>query len=50
MRELLALDRVTAGYGESVVLEAISLALQEGDSLGSHAGTERRGRADDSGG
>jgi branched-chain amino acid transport system ATP-binding protein len=33
MRELLALDRVTAGYGESVVLEAISLALQEGDSL-----------------
>jgi branched-chain amino acid transport system ATP-binding protein len=33
MRELLALDRVTAGYGDSVVLEAISLALQEGDSL-----------------
>jgi branched-chain amino acid transport system ATP-binding protein len=33
MRELLALDRVTAGYGDSVVLEGISLALQEGDSL-----------------
>jgi branched-chain amino acid transport system ATP-binding protein len=33
MRELLALDRVTAGYGESVVLDGISLALQEGDSL-----------------
>jgi branched-chain amino acid transport system ATP-binding protein len=33
MHELLALDRVTAGYGDSVVLEGISLALQEGDSL-----------------
>ena len=33
MRELLALDRVTAGYGESVVLEDVSLAMQEGDSL-----------------
>jgi branched-chain amino acid transport system ATP-binding protein len=33
MSELLALDRVTAGYGESVVLEDISFALQEGDSL-----------------
>jgi branched-chain amino acid transport system ATP-binding protein len=33
MRELLALDKVTAGYGESVVLEGISFAMQEGDSL-----------------
>jgi branched-chain amino acid transport system ATP-binding protein len=33
MPELLALDKVTAGYGESVVLEGISLAMQEGDSL-----------------
>lgn len=33
MRELLALDNVTAGYGESVVLEGISFAMQEGDSL-----------------
>jgi branched-chain amino acid transport system ATP-binding protein len=33
MSELLALERVTAGYGDSVVLEGISLALQEGDSL-----------------
>src|SRR6476661_137374 len=33
MAELLALDRVSAGYGESVVLEDISLAMQEGDSL-----------------
>lgn len=33
MSELLALDKVTAGYGESVVLEDVSLALQEGDSL-----------------
>jgi branched-chain amino acid transport system ATP-binding protein len=30
---LLALDKVSAGYGESVVLEDISLAMQEGDSL-----------------
>ncbi|RJF99204.1 ABC transporter ATP-binding protein [Noviherbaspirillum saxi] len=33
MAELLTLDNVTAGYGESVVLEGISLAMQEGDSL-----------------
>ena len=33
MSELLALDNVTAGYGESVVLEGISFAMQEGDSL-----------------
>jgi len=33
MSELLALDKVTAGYGEAVVLEGISLAMQEGDSL-----------------
>ncbi|WP_334187190.1 ABC transporter ATP-binding protein [Noviherbaspirillum sp.] len=33
MAELLALDKVTAGYGESVVLEDISFAMQEGDSL-----------------
>jgi branched-chain amino acid transport system ATP-binding protein len=33
MSELLALDKVTAGYGESVVLEDISFSMQEGDSL-----------------
>jgi branched-chain amino acid transport system ATP-binding protein len=33
MRELLRLDKVTAGYGESRVLEEVSFALQEGDSL-----------------
>lgn len=33
MAELLVLDNVTAGYGESVVLEGISFAMQEGDSL-----------------
>jgi branched-chain amino acid transport system ATP-binding protein len=33
MSELLALEDVTAGYGESVVLEGISLTMQEGDSL-----------------
>lgn len=33
MAELLALDNVTAGYGESVVLEGISLTMQDGDSL-----------------
>ncbi len=33
MRELLALDRVTAGYGESIVLEEVSFAMNEGDSL-----------------
>ena len=33
MAELLALEGVTAGYGASVVLEDISLALDGGDSL-----------------
>ncbi len=33
MAELLALDRVTAGYGDSVILDNVSLALHEGDSL-----------------
>jgi branched-chain amino acid transport system ATP-binding protein len=33
MAELLAFDKVTAGYGESVVLEDISFAMNEGDSL-----------------
>ncbi len=33
MAELLALDGVTAGYGDGVVLEDVSLALDEGDSL-----------------
>ena len=33
MTELLAIDKVTAGYGESVVLEDVSLSMQEGDSL-----------------
>ena len=33
MAELLKLDGVTAGYGASVVLEDISLALDDGDSL-----------------
>jgi branched-chain amino acid transport system ATP-binding protein len=33
MAELLALEHVTAGYGASVVLEDISLRLDEGDSL-----------------
>ncbi len=33
MAELLALDGVTAGYGASVVLEDVSLTLDEGDSL-----------------
>ena len=31
--ELLALENVTAGYGESVVLENVSFTLGEGDSL-----------------
>jgi branched-chain amino acid transport system ATP-binding protein len=31
--ELLALDAVVAGYGDSVVLEDVSLSLAEGDSL-----------------
>jgi len=33
MAELLVLERITAGYGESVVLEDISLSMGEGDSL-----------------
>ena len=33
MGELLALDGVTAGYGDGIVLEDVSLALEEGDSL-----------------
>ena len=33
MAELLRLDGVTAGYGASVVLEDIALALDDGDSL-----------------
>jgi branched-chain amino acid transport system ATP-binding protein len=33
MAELLSLDDVTAGYGDAVVLDGISLSLEEGDSL-----------------
>jgi branched-chain amino acid transport system ATP-binding protein len=33
MAELLALDDVSAGYGESIVLDRVSLALAEGDSV-----------------
>ncbi|QBK03805.1 ABC transporter ATP-binding protein [Hylemonella gracilis] len=33
MAELLAFDRVTAGYGNAVVLDKLSLALEEGQSL-----------------
>jgi branched-chain amino acid transport system ATP-binding protein len=33
MPELLRLENVTAGYGDATVLEDISLALDEGDSL-----------------
>jgi branched-chain amino acid transport system ATP-binding protein len=33
MPDLLALDRVTAGYGAAVVLEDVTLSLAEGDSL-----------------
>ena len=33
MAELLRLENIWAGYGEAVVLEGISLTLQEGDSL-----------------
>jgi branched-chain amino acid transport system ATP-binding protein len=33
MPELLAFDRVSAGYGESIVLEDVSFSMQEGDSL-----------------
>ncbi len=32
-KELLALDKVSAGYGESVVLENISFSMREGDSI-----------------
>ena len=33
MAELLRLDHVTAGYGDSVVLDDVSLSLEEGESL-----------------
>jgi branched-chain amino acid transport system ATP-binding protein len=33
MAELLALNDVTAGYGESIVLEDVSFTMNEGDSL-----------------
>jgi len=33
LAELLALENVTAGYGDSVVLENVGLRLEEGDSL-----------------
>jgi len=33
MAEVLALDRVTAGYGPTVVLEEVSFALDEGESV-----------------
>ena len=33
MPELLRVDRVTAGYGEGIVLDDVSFALDEGDSL-----------------
>jgi len=33
MAELIALDNVTAGYGDSVVLDGVSLSMNEGDSL-----------------
>ena len=33
MPELLRMDEVWSGYGEAIVLEAISLAMDEGDSL-----------------
>jgi len=33
MPELLALDRVSAGYGESIVLEDVSFTMNDGDSL-----------------
>ena len=33
MAELLAVDGITAGYGDGVVLEDVSLALDDGDSL-----------------
>ncbi len=33
MTELLKLDNVTAGYGDSIVLEDVSFSMQQGDSL-----------------
>ena len=33
MAELLAVDRISAGWGEGVVLDDVSLTLDEGDSL-----------------
>ena len=33
MAELLRLEHVTAGYGEGVVLDDVSLAMDEGDRL-----------------
>ena len=33
MAELLVLEEVTAGYGESIVLEDVSFTMNEGDSL-----------------
>src|SRR6202030_1685290 len=33
MRELLAIENLSAGYGEAVVLSNVSLALAEGQSL-----------------
>ena len=33
MAELLRLENLSSGYGESVVLEGISLSIEEGDSL-----------------
>jgi branched-chain amino acid transport system ATP-binding protein len=33
MAELLAVERLTAGYGESIVLDDVSLTLDEGDTL-----------------
>ncbi|HEY8607646.1 MAG TPA: ABC transporter ATP-binding protein [Noviherbaspirillum sp.] len=33
MRQLLEFDKVSAGYGDAVVLEQVSFSMQEGDSL-----------------
>lgn len=33
MRELLVLDNVTAGYGNSIVLEDVSFSMNEGESI-----------------
>jgi branched-chain amino acid transport system ATP-binding protein len=33
MRDLLVLDKVTAGYGNSIVLEDINLTMREGESV-----------------